>query len=98
MTSPSSTTTVSLSTGAVATIRLPKGKDLERAALAVGGSSNPTSIMMGVLGQVTTIGEKSVIYEELQEMAMHDVVALLNGLLALGGNEIVPSQVSALNS
>ena len=64
---------LSLPTGKTATIRGGKGKDLLNAQRK---SKTPDEIMFALIAELTEIDEQPLIYEDLLEMELEDVLAL----------------------
>lgn len=64
---------VNLPTGKTATIRGEKGRDLLNAQRK---SKTPDEIMFALIAELTEIDEQPLIYEDLLEMELEDVLAL----------------------
>jgi hypothetical protein len=86
---------ITLSSGKLAKIREAIGKDLEKGAAVASNPANPMSLMMGVAGQVTTIDDKPITYEDVLALPMADVLSLIGGLM--GKNVLELSQLSAIS-
>lgn len=78
---------ITLSTGKVARCRGAIGRDLEKGAMVAMNPSSPMSLMMGVAAQVTEIDGKPIVYEDILEMDLVDVMQLIG---AVGGNVASP--------
>ncbi len=87
--------TVKLSKGRVATIREATGRDLEKGAAVASSATNPMSLMMGVASQVTTIDGKAVVYEDILDLPLSDVLLLVGELV---GNVKELSRLSVISS
>jgi hypothetical protein len=72
-----------------AVVRKPIGRDLIRAHTIVGAedAENGPAVSMAIVAQIVTVGGERVTYEDLQEMDLGDVSALLAAAL---GNVPVP--------
>jgi hypothetical protein len=86
---------VTLSDGRVANVRDARGRDLEKGAAVASSATNPMSLMMGVAAQVTTIDGRAVVYEDILDLPMTDVLKLIGALM---GNEKELSLLSGISS
>ncbi|OAM73765.1 hypothetical protein [Devosia elaeis] len=78
---PAGVKTVTLpSSGKVATIRKGKGKDMRLAARHVNPAQDPIGYAMALAAQLTEIDGNPVLPEELDEMEMDDVGAIMSAL------------------
>lgn len=79
-------TTLTLSTGAVAVLRRPKGRDLVRASVvAQAGGGGEIAVAIGLVAQVATIDGRGVTYEDLEEMDALDVGQLIAAVTSGNG-------------
>jgi len=80
-TAPAGVKTVTLpSSGKVATIRKGKGKDMRIAARHVNPAQDPIGYAMALAAQLTEIDGNPVLPEDLDEMEMDDVGAIMSAL------------------
>jgi hypothetical protein len=70
------TKTITLPSGATAEVRKGRGKDLMRAHRAVRGKDDPMAIAFALIAELTNIDGKSIVYEDVLEMGLADVLAL----------------------
>jgi|SRR5690242_20095369 len=68
--------TITLPCGATAEVRKGRGKDLMRAHRAVRGKDDPMAIAFALIAELTNIDGKSIVYEDVLEMGLADVLAL----------------------
>lgn len=75
------TKTVTLpSSGRIATVRKGKGKDMRIAARHTNPAQDPIGYAMALAAQLTEIDGKPVVPEDLDEMDMDDVGAIMGAL------------------
>jgi hypothetical protein len=67
---------ITLPSGATAEVRKGRGKDLMRAHRAVRGNDDPMAIAFALIAELTNIGGKLIVYEDVLEMGLADVLAL----------------------
>ncbi len=78
---PAGTKTITLpSSGKVATVRKGKGKDMRIAARNVNPAQDPIGYAMALAAQLTEIDGQPVLPEDLDEMEMDDVGAIMSAL------------------
>ena len=70
------TKTITLPSGATAEVRKGRGKDLMRAHRAVRGKDDPMAIAFALIAELTNIDGKPIVYEDVLEMGLADVLAL----------------------
>ena len=70
------TKTITLPSGATAEVRKGRGKDLMRAHRAVRGKDDPMAIAFALIAELTNIDGKTIVYEDVLEMNLSDVLAL----------------------
>lgn len=71
------TKTLTLPSGALATLRRGKGRDLMRAQRIVPGNAEPMAVTFALIAELTEINGKPIVYEEVLEMDLQDVLQLL---------------------
>ncbi len=69
-------TTITLPSGAAAEVRKGRGKDLMRAHRAVRGKDDPMAIAFALIAELANIDGKTIVYEDVLEMNLSDVLAL----------------------
>jgi len=67
---------ITLPSGATAEVRKGRGKDLMRAHRAVRGKDDPMAISFALIAELTNIDGKMIVYEDVLEMNLSDVLAL----------------------
>jgi hypothetical protein len=67
---------IALPSGRAATIRKGKGRDLMRAQRAVSGNSDPTAVVFALIAELTQIDGAPIVYEDVVEMDLGDVLIL----------------------
>ena len=70
------TKTITLPSGAMAEVRKGRGKDLMRAHRAVRGKDDPMAIAFALIAELSNIDGKPIVYEDVLEMGLADVLAL----------------------
>src|ERR1700720_81717 len=70
------TRTTRLPSGKQAEVRKGKGRDLMRAHRAVGGNAEPMSVSFALIAELARIDGKPLVYEDVLEMDLDDVLAL----------------------
>ncbi len=85
--------TVILSGGRKATIRQGKGRDLLHAARMAGGAQDTIRLAFGIIAALTLIDGLPIALEDVEDMGMADVQALMAATM---GNE--PSSASSISS
>lgn len=73
-------TSVTLSDGRVAVIRKGKGRDMRLAARGVNPASDPIGYAMALAAQLTEIDGNQIVAEDLDEMEMGDVSAIMGAM------------------
>ena len=68
--------TITLPSGATAEVRKGRGKDLMRAHRAVRGNDDPMAISFALIAELANIDGKAIVYEDVLEMDLADVLAL----------------------
>ncbi len=67
---------ITLPSGATAEVRKGRGKDLMRAHRAVRGKDDPMAIAFALIAELANIDGKTIVYEDVLEMNLSDVLAL----------------------
>ena len=67
---------VALPSGKTAAIRRGKGRDLMRAQRAVAGNPDPTAVVFALIAELAQIDGAPIIYEDVVEMDLGDVLVL----------------------
>lgn len=67
---------ITLPSGAAAEVRKGRGKDLMRAHRAVRGKDDPMAIAFALIAELTNIDGKPIVYEDVLEMDLANVLAL----------------------
>jgi hypothetical protein len=67
---------VALPSGKTAAIRRGKGRDLMRAQRAVAGNPDPTAVVFALIAELAQIDGAPIIYEDVIEMDLGDVLVL----------------------
>ncbi len=67
---------ITLPSGATAEVRKGRGKDLMRAHRAVRGKDDPMAISFALIAELTNIDGKTIVYEDVLEMNLSDVLTL----------------------
>ena len=67
---------ITLPSGATAEVRKGRGKDLMRAHRAVRGKDDPMAISFALIAELANIDGKTIVYEDVLEMNLSDVLAL----------------------
>ena len=70
------TRTIILPSGRKAEVRKGKGRDLMRAHRAVADIAEPMSVSFALIAELTRIDAKALVYEDVLEMELDDVLAL----------------------
>lgn len=83
--------TLTLSTGQVATVRPGKGRDIRIAARSVNAAQDPMGYAMALMACLTMIDGKPIVLEDLDEMELEDVNALME---LLPGKSLTPGMRS----
>jgi hypothetical protein len=84
--------TISLPSGKQADVRKGKGRDLMRAHRAVAGNPEPMSVSFALIAEVARIGGKPLVYEDLLDMDLDDVLTLEAEVMGVGdGQQNFPS-------
>ncbi|MGH7986949.1 MAG: hypothetical protein ACREQX_11770 [Candidatus Binataceae bacterium] len=73
-----------LPSGKTAKIRKGKGRDLMRAHRATAGNEEPLALIFALVAELTEIEGKPVVYEDLLEMTLEDVLTLQEEVLGGG--------------
>ncbi|MGH8011081.1 MAG: phage tail assembly protein [Candidatus Binataceae bacterium] len=87
--------TITLPSGKAATIRKPQGRDMRLAARQANKDDGGLSQMYALLARVTTIGERQLTLEDIDELDLADVNALSE---ALSADFLPPSRFSSPSS
>jgi hypothetical protein len=75
-----------LPSGRTVKIRRGKGRDLMRAHRAAAGNPEPLAVSFALLAELAEIDGKPIVYEDILEMDLEDVLALQDEVLG-GGND-----------
>ena len=67
---------IALPSGKTAAIRKGKGRDLMRAQRAVAANADPTAVVFALIAELTRIDGAPIVYEDVLEMDLGDVLAL----------------------
>ena len=67
---------ITLPSGRIAAIRKGKGRDLMRAQRAVAGNPDPAAVVFALIAELAHIGGQPIVYEDLAEMDLDDVLVL----------------------
>jgi hypothetical protein len=67
--------TIALPSGAVASIRCARGRDLMRAQRAATGG-DPTAVVFALIAELTEIDGRRIVFEDVMAMDLGDVLAL----------------------
>jgi len=78
--------TIQLPSGSTAVIRRGKGRDLMRAHRATAGNPEPTAVSFALIAELTQIGGKPIVYEDVLGMDLEDVMVLQSEVIG-GGEE-----------
>lgn len=73
-------TSVTLSDGRVAKIRKGKGRDMRLAARGVNPGTDPIGYAMALAAQLTEIDGSQIVAEDLDDMEMGDVSAIMGAM------------------
>lgn len=87
---------VPLPSGRRAEVRKGKGRDLMRAHRAVAGNSEPMSVSFALIAEVTRIDGKPLVYEDLLDMDLDDVLTLEAEVMGVGDGRLNFSGTAAL--
>jgi hypothetical protein len=68
--------TITLPSGKAAALRKGKGRDLMRAQRAVAGSAHPDAVIFALIAELAQINGAPVVYEDVLEMDLDDVLVL----------------------
>ena len=71
---------ITLPSGRVATIRKAKGRDLMHAHRVAAGYPEPISISFALIAEVARLEGKQLVYEDILDMNLDDVLALENAI------------------
>jgi hypothetical protein len=88
---------VALPSGRQADIRKGKGRDLMRAHRAVAGNPEPMSVSFALIAEVARIEGKPLVYEDLLDMDLDDVLTLEAEVMG-GGDDRPNFQAPAARS
>lgn len=80
------TRTTKLPSGKQAEVRQGKGRDLIRAHRAVAGNAEPMSVSFALIAELARIDGKPLVYEDVLEMDLDDVLALEATVTGAGEN------------
>ena len=67
---------ITLPSGKTAVLRKGKGRDLMRAQRAAAGNSDPTAVVFALIAELTRIDGAAIVYEDVLEMDLDDVLML----------------------
>jgi hypothetical protein len=70
------TKTIALPSGKTAVIREAFGRDLKRAQRAVANDPDQSAVMFALIAETTEIDGQTIIYEDVLDMRLPDVLAL----------------------
>jgi hypothetical protein len=76
---------IKLPSGRSAIIRKGKGRDLMRAHRAAAGNTEPLSLVFALIAELVEIDDKPIVYEDVLEMELDDVLALQDAILSVEG-------------
>lgn len=76
--------TITLPSGRKAEVRRGKGRDLMRAHRVVAGNSEPMSVSFALIAEVVRVDEKPLVYEDVLEMDLDDVLTLEAEVMGVG--------------
>jgi len=89
---------ITLPSGRIAEVRRGKGRDLMRAHRAVAGNPEPMSVSFALIAELTQIEGKPLVYEDILEMDIDDVLTLEEKVSGAGKNRDNFSILAALDS
>ncbi|HJU10072.1 MAG TPA: hypothetical protein VJ728_04305 [Candidatus Binataceae bacterium] len=73
---PNTERQVTLPSGSIATIREGRGRDLIHAQRAVGKTTESTALMQALVAMLCTVDGKELLYEDVLDMPVADVLTL----------------------
>jgi hypothetical protein len=79
-----SSKTIALPSGAVALIRQGKGRDLMRAQRVVPTNAEPIAVTFALMAELVEVDGKKLVYEDVLEMDLGDVLRLLPEVVGEG--------------
>lgn len=82
--SENKTRKITLPSGAVASIREGKGRDLLAATRAAGGANDPMKIAFGLIAALVTIDGRALMIEDVEDMSLADVFKLQGEVMGNG--------------
>lgn len=74
-----------LPSGKTARIRKGKGRDLMRAHRATAGNPEPMAVMFALIAELTEADGHSLVYEDVLDMDVSDVLVLQDEIIGGGG-------------
>ena len=80
--------TIKLPSGKTAAIRRGRGRDLMRAHRAVVGNPEPMSVTFALIAELVRLDDKALVYEDILEMDLDDVLTLENELTGAAESQI----------
>jgi hypothetical protein len=89
---------ITLPSGTIVEVRRGKGRDLMRAHRAVAGNPEPMSLSFALIAELTEVEGKPLVYEDILEMAIDDVLTLEETVSGAGKNQENFSLPAALES
>ena len=92
------TKTITLPSGATAEVRKGRGKDLMRAHRAVRGKDDPLAIAFALIAELTSVDGKLIVYEDVLEMGLADVLTLQTEIMGSDFQLPPPPSSPALSS
>src|SRR5271169_5290528 len=87
---------IELPSGKHADVRKGKGRDLMRAHRAVAGNSEPMSVSFALIAELAQVEGKPLVYEDLLEMDLDDVLTLEAEVMGVGESRSNFSDPAAL--
>lgn len=80
--------TITLPSGKPAEVRRGKGRDLMRAHRAVVGNPEPMSVSFALIAELVRVDGKALVYEDILEMDLDDVLTLEGELSGAGERQV----------
>jgi hypothetical protein len=81
-------TAFTLPSGRIATLRRAKGRDLIRAHRVTAGNTEPVSLSFALIAEIAQIDGKELVYEDVLETNLDDVLALENAILGAAESNV----------
>ena len=89
---------ITLPSGKEAEVRKGKGRDLMRAHRAVAGNPEPMSVSFALIAELVLVEGKVLVYEDILEIDLDDVLTLENELAGSGESQENFSKAAALKN